>query len=429
MDDSPLATYGANAVKLSSIREMNEHSPFLEQDISGKITASIDDAMIVDTDSAPLKHVSMPSDVATPAMEDPTALQRGVGGHLSANTMDAAESAVVPSVAEESPTLGTMRNPFFEAMDISCQGESDDELKNRPRAADSQAESFSDPVYKDTESFMAQHDGQLDERGDLLQLQSHLSGTYTPSDITGQSQRGFRPPNWLPDALAPSMIVPGSLPSSHQAAETRLWDVGAQTTQRGRAATQSMSRTAKNTDRLRRIGQAWADRQGRTSRSTLRDEGSLPIWSRARTPVLRSLASLAGSALRDGQNVELPLAADVPHSSLANLDMNVLIAQSQLFGQIAGDKEGEIYAAAPDRYGITEVTNENGVLLYHAAMPRRRDVEAEARSEIQALRQQANEVQEVHMEDDLMGAAAANAPLDKWRRLMRSSEEGMNEDE
>lgn len=109
--------------------------------------------------------------------------------------------------------------------------------------------------------------------------------------------------------------------------------------------------------------------------------------------------------------------------------MDVLISQFQTFDQITDDDSGQILAASPDRFGITQVTDENGIVLFSTGSSlRRSDLEAESRSVMQALSQQVADVVEVHVEDDLVGAAAANAPPEKWRRLMGSSKEDGNGD-
>lgn len=95
----------------------------------------------------------------------------------------------------------------------------------------------------------------------------------------------------------------------------------------------------------------------------------------------------------------------------------------QTFNQIVDKYSGQVLAAAPDRFGITQVINGNGVVLFDTRKLVLRDQEAEAWSEMEVLREQAGSVADVHIDDDLVGAAAVDAPPEKWRRLMGSSGE------
>lgn len=294
--------YGAGLKKLSPVLEVSEHSPPQEEDAPGEATANMNDTMVVDTvNSAHPENGGTQSDVATPAMEGTAALQPGVGGCFSANPMEVEKSADAGSSAEQSPTFGTMREGFFEKMAISCVEEDDEQLKDGHSVTVPQSEAFSNAVCENGDTLMPQYDGQLDERGDLTQLQSHLSGTRTPTALMGQSQQGLRPLDWFSNAPAPSVVTPSSLSSSRQAAETSLWDPDVQRTQplasnawsevpdlwspaeqpatgqrvyqatprhRGRTATQSMNQTARKPDRLRSIRQIFEEQRRLRSRPT-----------------------------------------------------------------------------------------------------------------------------------------------------------------
>lgn len=128
------------------------------------------------------------------------------------------------------------------------------------------------------------------------------------------------------------------------------------------------------------------------------------------------------SPLREGENIAFTLSEETSNFSPANLDMNVLVSQLQTIDQIVDRDSGQVLAAAPDHFGITKVMDENGILLFDTRMRARRqdDLEAEARAEMQSMRQQAGNVLEVHVDDDLLGAATIDSSPEKWRRLTES---------
>lgn len=85
--------------------------------------------------------------------------------------------------------------------------------------------------------------------------------------------------------------------------------------------------------------------------------------------------------------------------------MKVLVSQLQTIDQIVDRNSGQVLAAGPDHFGITKVMDENGILLFDTRMRARRqdELEAEARAEMESMRQQAGDVLEVHVDDDPFG--------------------------
>lgn len=139
---------------------------------------------------------------------------------------------------------------------------------------------------------------------------------------------------------------------------------------------------------------------------------------------IRTLESLLyDPVIRQGENLALKIKGGASNFDRANVDVDFLVSQLQAVEGIVDRDSGQSVGASPEDYGITEITSENGVVLFEERSHRGRDREAEARAEMEAMSNRARNVAEIHVDDDLMGAAAADAPPEKWRRLMGSSDE------
>lgn len=98
------------------------------------------------------------------------------------------------------------------------------------------------------------------------------------------------------------------------------------------------------------------------------------------------------------------------------------------FEQIIDNATGHVLVEGPEHFGITQVLNPNGRVLAGVSRRRTRTSLSEERTALAAMSGQINDVIEVHIDDDLLGAAAIGAPVEKWKRLMNSNE-GVGDDE
>lgn len=253
------------------------------------------------------------------------------------------------------------------------------------------SEASANIVCGKTHTSMAKDDRVLGRRGDESQQQMCLSNPSIPANVVGQMQQSLEPQNLFLNASVPGTIPLNPWSSWAQAEHSYLHNVEVQ------------------------AEHASARKSGFAVLPTLK-VGSCDFEVQMSQP-----ANLAGPP-HQVETIASPFVFVPAHFDGANLDIDTIRSQRQTFGRIEDRLSGNILAAGPEQFGITEVTNENGIVLYDARTSRRNS-EAVMQSRMQEMNQHIADVAEIHVDDDLVGAFAVGSPPEKWRRLMSFSKE------
>lgn len=448
-------------VTLSPIRELNEETPPEDKNISEQTPADTGDPMDVDSISPLfLESKNIPSEAFTTSEngQDMT-LQHGFDGSISSKAAEVEEGEGKESLQEKFSISDVL-------VDGKCEMEGTSFMEERH-----QPEGFANAIFRGSGASASQHHERLSRRGDrpVGQLRPSLVELATP--VGGQPQQNLTPPNLSSNTSLLDIVSQGSdLPGLHEeTAAVRPRDLGTQAKQlstselsksrplaeqlekkqprkkqpakqqpakkqpvkkppvekqpvdaaaphrRGRTTTQDSTEAAASLEKYIPRRQALERRRKGNTRSN--PIGSQSPWSQPRPTRSRSIQPLTSPSESTPQRheaiafaFELEFAENIPLDfNAATLDVGNIMSQMQIFGQIVDDDSGEVLAAGPDHFGITQVMNEHGILLFDTRR-QRRDVDAEARSAMQSMNQQAGDVIEVHVDDDVNGAAAVDAP-------------------
>lgn len=428
---------------LPSVLDTNECGPSQERHSSDQIMTAVGEAMEVDiADSALPGPKSNPSEADSVENEHKkheedeectASFQTDVGGDASSEATDVEGGAAEASPMDKLPISDTAQSWVSET-EAMLQ-----ELLCGDHSAQSDSEGLVNTGLEKTDTPAPSHSGELGSRGDEHRRAWRASDGDLPADtMPSQQARGPRPPNLFsaapvsrrvapfPDIDGPNLGNPGEQLMT-SSARSRLSGLDLEMGQRGILCPPGLRRPLRpaltTTEAAAMFEMQNNSRNGGVHQWPRRTESN-PGKKRSSSGRARS----SSGGLVRSHSITIMIDEDLrpDHFNPANLDVNVLVSQLRTVGQIVDEDSGEVVAAAPDRFGITRVMDKNGIVLFDTKMRarrRREGKEAEARAEMHAMSLQAGSAIEVHVDDDLVGAAAAGSSAEKWTRLMGSSEE------